>query len=139
MVSRHFLTAAIAVLAVGTLAVGCSGDDSPTGPSDGGGGGGGGTGGGTTITINASGVVTPNDITVPPGTRVTFVNNHNRQHDIFSDPHPTHGSCPEVDQVGFIAVGQSKQTGNLNTVGVCGYHDHNDPSNPNLLGRIRVQ
>jgi plastocyanin len=137
------------VLVVAGLAAGCGGSDSPTAPSGGGGTGGGGTGGGgtggggstntTTITINASGVVTPNDITVSLGTRVTFVNSHNRAHEMNSDPHPTHGDCPPIDDVGFIAPGQTKLTGNMNTVGVCGFHDHNDPSNPSLQGRIRVQ
>jgi plastocyanin len=122
-------------------AMGCGGS-SPTGPSNQGGGGGGGGGGSTntsTITINASGTVTPNDITVSPGTRVTFVNNNNRNHEINSDPHPTHGDCPEIDQVGFIAPGQTKLTGNLNTVRTCTFHDHNDPTNANLTGRIRIQ
>ena len=126
-------------------AMGCGGSSgTPTSPTPGGGSGGGGTGGGgstntTTITISASGVMTPNDITVSPGTRVTFVNNHNRAHEINSDPHPSHGECPEIDQVGFLAVGQTKLTGNLNTVRTCGFHDHNEPTNPNLTGRIRIQ
>jgi hypothetical protein len=38
--------------------------------------------------------------------------------------------------VGFLAVGQSKQTGNLNTARTCGYHDHNDPDK---RGTIRIQ
>jgi plastocyanin len=126
-------------------AMGCGG--SPTSPSNNGGGSGGGTGGGSgggstntsTITINASGAVTPNDITVSPGTRVTFINNHNRNHEMNSDPHPTHGECPEIDDVGFLAPGQTKLTGNLNTVRTCGFHDHNDPTNASLTGRIRVQ
>ena len=92
----------------------------------------------TTITITASGV-SPTRITVSPGTRVTFVNNDNRQHEMNSDPHPTHGDCPPIDDVGFLAPGQSKQTGNLNTVRTCGYHDHNQPDTANLKGQIVVQ
>jgi hypothetical protein len=56
-----------------------------------------------------------------------------------SDPHPTHGDCPPIDDIGFITPGQSKLTGNLTTVRTCSYHDHNDPDNANLKGRIRVQ
>jgi plastocyanin len=137
------LSAALVVAA--SLAAGCG--SSPTSPSTGGGGtGGGGTGGGgggstqtSTITINANGVVTPNDITVAAGSRVTFINNHNRSHEMSSDPHPDHTDCPEINQVGFITPGQTKLTGNLNTVRVCGFHDHNDFSNANLKGVIRVQ
>ena len=92
----------------------------------------------TTITITASGV-SPQRITVSPGTRVTFVNNDTRQHEMNSDPHPNHGDCPPIDDVGFIAPGQSKQTGNLNTVRTCGYHDHNQPDVASLRGQIVIQ
>ncbi len=93
----------------------------------------------TTITINSNGVVTPNDITVAVGSRVTFINNHNVFHEINSDPHPTHGDCPGIDDVAFLAPQQSKLTGNLTQVRTCGFHDHNNDSNPNLKGIIRVQ
>jgi plastocyanin len=92
----------------------------------------------TTITITASGV-SPQSITVSPGTRVTFVNNDSRTHEMNSDPHPTHGDCPPLDDVGFLAPGQSKQTGNLNTVRTCGYHDHNQPDVRSLQGQIIVR
>lgn len=92
----------------------------------------------TTITITASGV-NPQTITVPVGSRVTFVNNDSRQHEMNSDPHPTHGDCPAIDDVAFIAPGQSKQTGNLTVARTCGYHDHNQPDVTSLQGRIIVQ
>lgn len=94
--------------------------------------------GGTTITITAAGV-SPRSLTVAPGTRVTFVNNDTRNHEMNSDPHPQHGDCPEIDQIGFLQPGQSKQTGNLNTVRTCGYHDHNQPSTASLQGTIVVR
>ena len=92
----------------------------------------------TTITITAAGV-SPQRITVSPGTRVTFVNSDSRNHEMNSDPHPTHGDCPAIDDVGFLAPGQSKQTGNLNVVRTCGYHDHNMDSVASLRGQIVVQ
>lgn len=92
----------------------------------------------TTITITSAGV-NPQRITVSPGTRVTFINNDNRSHEMNSDPHPTHGDCPAIDDVGFLTPGQSKQTGNLNAVRTCGYHDHNLESVTSLQGQIIVQ
>ncbi len=92
----------------------------------------------TTITISASGV-SPRTIAVSPGTRVTFVNSSGSPHDMSSDPHPEHTDCPEINQVGFIQAGQTKLTGNLNTVRTCGYHDHNQPSNTSLQGSIVIR
>jgi plastocyanin len=93
----------------------------------------------TTITISASGVVSPRDITVAPGSRVTFVNNDSRSHEMNSDPHPDHTDCREINAISFIAAGQTKLTDNLNTVRTCGFHDHNQPSNASLQGTIRIQ
>ena len=92
----------------------------------------------TTITITANGV-TPQRITVPIGSRVTFVNNDTRTHEMNSDPHPSHGDCPAIDDVGFLAVGQTKLTGNLTVARTCGFHDHNQPTVSSLTGQIIVQ
>jgi plastocyanin len=92
----------------------------------------------TTITITASGV-NPQRIQVPAGSRVTFINNDSRPHEMNSDPHPTHGDCPAIDDVGFIAVGQTKLTGNLTTVRTCAFHDHQQPTVTALTGQIIVQ
>jgi plastocyanin len=104
-----------------------------------------GGGGGTpptatsTIAITSTGV-SPKNITVPRGTQVTFVNNDSRSHEMASDPHPSHGSCPEIENgVGFIQAGQTKQTGNLNTARTCGYHDHNRDQDTSLQGTITIQ
>jgi plastocyanin len=92
----------------------------------------------TTITITAAGV-NPQVITVPAGSRVTFVNNDSRSHEMHSDPHPTHGDCPPIDEVGFVAAGQTKLTGSLTVARTCGFHDHNLPDVANLRGQIIVQ
>ena len=92
----------------------------------------------TTITITAAGI-NPQRITVSPGTRVTFVNNDTRTHEMNSDPHPNHGDCPPIDDVGFLSPGQSKQTGNLTVARTCGFHDHNQPDVASLQGQIIVQ
>src|SRR5436309_1466468 len=82
----------------------------------------------STITITSSGV-SPKDIVVSAGSQVTFVNNDSRQHEMDSDPHPEHTDCPAINSVGLLAAGQSRQTGNLNVVRVCGYHDHLNADN----------
>ena len=137
--------AAVVVGAVLATAVACGGggDSNPTAPTDGGGTGGTGGGGGSvatnTITIGADGRVSPASITIAVGSRVTFVNNHNQNHDMASDPHPSHEDCPPMDQVGFMTPGQSRTSGNFTAVRRCGFHDHNEPSNSALVGSITVQ
>ena len=93
---------------------------------------------GPTITI-ANNAVSPSSIVVARGTQVTFVNTDSRVHEMESDPHPEHTDCPELNQVGFLNPGQSRQTGNLNTVRTCGFHDHGNPDNNGLKGRITIQ
>jgi plastocyanin len=89
-----------------------------------------------TITITSAGV-SPKDVTVRQGGRVTFANNDNQPHDMNSDPHPEHTACPALN-VGFIAAGQMRASQNLTTVRTCTYHDHNQPSNANLQGTVRI-
>lgn len=93
---------------------------------------------GATITITSSGV-SPRTVTVSAGSRVTFVNNDSRPHDMASDPHPSHTDCPAVNDAGFLQPGQSRQTGNLNTPRTCRYHDHNRESDTSLQGSITIQ
>jgi plastocyanin len=136
--TRTRIAVASLVAIFAAVASACGGKGNPgTGPS--GGGGSGGTGGAAaTITITASGV-SPREVTVAPGSRVAFVNNDSRPHEMNSDPHPSHGDCPAIDDVGFIQTGQTKLTGNLNIVRACGFHDHNQPFVASLTGTIRVQ
>jgi hypothetical protein len=56
-----------------------------------------------------------------------------------SDPHPGHTDCPAINQAGFLSAGQSRLTGNLNTVRTCGFHDHDQPTNTSLQGTIVIQ
>jgi hypothetical protein len=88
------------------------------------------------VTISAGAIANPKELIVPPGTRVLFVNNDSRRHDMSSDDHPDHQDCPAINQVGLLTPGQSRETGNLVIVRTCGFHDHEDADNPNLKGRI---
>jgi plastocyanin len=91
------------------------------------------------ITISSTGVATPKELTVAPGARVLFVNNDGRRHDMTSDDHPDHLECPAINQVGLLMPGQNRETGNLVAARTCGFHDHEDPDNNNLRGRIIVR
>jgi plastocyanin len=91
-----------------------------------------------TITI-ANNAVSPRNITVARGSQVTFVNRDSRTHQMFSNPHPEHTDCPEINDVGFLNPGQSRQTGNMNTVRTCGYHDHELNTVVSLQGTITIQ
>ena len=130
MMSRNSRRMAIAALA-GTI-IACS--DSPSVPSP----------GDTpqvqtnTITITASGA-SPRNIQIALGTRVLFVNNDSRSHNMTSDPHPSHTDCPDIDQAGFLAPGQRRETGNLVVARTCGFHDHDMPSQANLTGQIVIR
>jgi plastocyanin len=101
----------------------------------------GGTGGvsGATVTMTANGV-SPASVTVAVGQTVTFVNNDSRSHEMASNPHPQHGSCPSLEAgLGVIAAGQTKVTHNFANAGTCGYHDHQDDTNTRFQGTIIVQ
>jgi plastocyanin len=92
----------------------------------------------TTILI-VNNAVCPHIMTVPPGSRVTFINNDTSDHDMFSDPHPEHTNCVEINQVGHLVAGQQRETGNLNTVRSCGFHDHIRDQNRALQGVIVIR
>ena len=114
------------------LGVGCSGDtpvaptEAPINPTE-----------TNTITVTAAGV-SPQQIQIQAGGRVLFVNNDDVVHDMSSDNHPSHLECPELNQVGSLSPGQSRETGNLVTARTCGFHDHLDAQNPSLNGTITI-
>jgi hypothetical protein len=91
------------------------------------------------ITISSSGIVSPVELVVPPGTRVLFVNQHAQPHEMTSDAHPDHLECPEINSVGLLNAGQSRETGNLVAVRTCGFHDHVNPDDSRLRGRIVIR
>ena len=92
----------------------------------------------TTITISNN-AVCPQNITVPRGTQVTFVNSDSRTHEMTSDPHPEHSDCTEINAVGNLVPGQSRQTSNLVIARRCGFHDHIAFDVKSLQGSITIQ
>jgi plastocyanin len=144
---RILATETVAVAAL--VALSACGGGSPSGPSGAGGGGGGSTpvvgstGSvgpiGATITIGSNSAVSPSQVTIAVGQSITFANNDSRSHQMQSDPHPNHTNCPSINNVAFLSAGQSKSTFGFSGTGTCTYHDHNDPDNASLKGRIVIQ
>ena len=91
-----------------------------------------------TITITSAGA-SPRNIEIALGTRVLFVNNDSRSHNMTSDPHPAHDQCPDLNQVGFLSPGERRETGNLVIARTCGFHDHDAPSQGLLTGQIVIK
>jgi plastocyanin len=91
----------------------------------------------TTITISNN-AACPQNITVARGTRVTFVNQDSRSHEMVSDPHPEHTDCIELNQVGNLEIGQSRESGNLTVSRPCGFHDHLRNEVAALRGTITI-
>lgn len=77
---------------------------------------------GTALTIGAGGAV-PACIRAAPGTTVTLTNARATALEVRSAPHPTHGSCPEIDETAPIPAGGSVAIV-MRTAGTCRFHDH---------------
>ncbi len=120
--------AIMAVMAVITMTSACSSEDSPVSP---------GGSSSNMITISATGA-NPQTLQIRLGERVLFVNNDSVNHDMSSDQHPSHLDCPAVNQVGFLAPGQSRETGNFVRAETCRFHDHINPANASLTGSIVI-
>ena len=93
---------------------------------------------GPTVTINSAGL-TPRTIDVPVGGRLTIVNSDSVSHDMGSDPHPGHEDCPELNQIGMLAPGQTRTSGNLVEARTCGMHDHLRPLATSLQLRVTIR
>lgn len=120
-----------ALALAGAIAAGCGGGGSPVAPNPA-------PANASVVTITSAGV-SPKEMIVPPGTRVLFVNSDSRRHDMASDPHPEHSECTPLNAVGGLNPGQSRETANLVEIRVCGFHDHDNPGNASLKGRITVR
>jgi plastocyanin len=91
-----------------------------------------------TVTISSTGM-TPLEITINVGQRVTFVNNDTRAHDLVGGVDPNNPDCPEITLAGFLTPGQSRDTGVFTVARRCEYHDHTMLSVPAFQGRIIIR
>ena len=124
-------------LAVLVLVAGCGDSESPssptrvtvgTGPS----------GEVAVISITVTGV-TPSTVTVQRGGRVLFTNRDSRPHEMKSDPYPDDTDCPELNQVGILNPGESRESAPLMVVRTCRFHDDQLPLAESLQGSIIVR
>jgi plastocyanin len=90
------------------------------------------------ITFSSTGI-TPVEVRIPSGGRVTFVNDDARPHAVSSDPITIHTDCPAINDVGTLNPGQSRSTGVLTVPRTCGFHDHTNETDTRWQGRIIVQ
>ena len=112
------------VAIAGALMVACS--SAPAAPSP-----------AATIRIGPSGL-DPREVRIERWNHVMFVNADSRPHTIVSDPVDLHTQCPALNRVGVILPGESRESGTLADRTACGFHDHNDPADGALKGRIIV-
>ena len=106
----RYVTALAASFTLAAALAGCGGGDSPSTPSP----------NEPTVTISATGV-TPTQVRIPVGGRVSFVNNDIRPHAMSSDPITTHTDCPAINDVGTLTPGQKRSTGTLDVARTCGF------------------
>jgi plastocyanin len=90
-----------------------------------------------TVAITATGM-SPLEITIVAGQRVTFVNNDTRAHDVVGGVDPSHPDCqPEI--LMFLVPGQAGNTRTFTTARTCEYHDHTQLGVPGFQGRIIIR
>src|SRR5262249_4736358 len=92
---------------------------------------------GNVIRIGSSGFE-PSSFDPILGSCLTFVNQDSVSHDIRSEPHPTHSSCPSLN-VGVVAPGAARQSMALNTWGTCAYHDELALNDERFTGQLVIQ
>jgi hypothetical protein len=89
-----------------------------------------------TITIRADGI-TPKEISINRGNRITIVNLDSRPHRPMSDPHPDHSSCAALN-FATIAPGGQAQSPVLNDALDCSLHDEMNLGDASFTTRVLV-
>ena len=79
------------------------------------------------------------EITVPVGSRVTFVNGDRISHEIASGLDHNSLECREIDVVGFLSAGQRRDTATFDQAKTCRLHDVNNVGRAAYQGRIVIQ
>ena len=91
-----------------------------------------------TITITSNGI-TPKEVEIAVGGKVTFINNDVRTHDMLSNPLYIHTDCPQMNLAGFLTPGQRRETGAFDIARSCGFHDHTNENEEAFHGTIVIR
>jgi hypothetical protein len=92
---------------------------------------------GATLTLFDSGV-SPAQVRIFPGSRVTFINRDVTGHDIQSNPLHVYTDCPALNSIGFLPPTQSRESAPLPIARACGFHDHVNEGNVRFYGTVFV-
>lgn len=87
-----------------------------------------------TIEITKDGFI-PATLSVPKGSRVTWINKDSKPHRVASNPHPDHNGLKGFDALDIIGP-DGRYSFIFDAVGSFGYHDH---LNPTVNGTIIVK
>jgi len=90
------------------------------------------------ITLSATGF-SPQEVTILVGARVTFVNSDRVSYDVSSGLDHNSRECPEIDAVGFLVAGQSRETSVFEQAKTCRFHEHANIGAAAYQGRIVVR
>jgi hypothetical protein len=91
---------------------------------------------GATVTIRADGM-TPKEISINRGQRVTFVNLDSQAHRPMSDPHPEHSSCAVLN-LASIPAGSRLESAIISDALDCRLHDETKPGDAAFTTRILI-
>lgn len=86
------------------------------------------------ITISDSGF-SPQTVTIKPNQTITWFNQDSLNHQVNSNPHPTHTDYLPLNNVGFLGPGQ-KRSLEFPIKGTFKFHDH---LNPQFVGSVVVE
>ncbi len=80
----------------------------------------------------------PEELTIPVGERVSFMNHDRSTYTIAGGREPSRPDCPEVNVVGVLASGDTRTTEPFTTAKTCEFHVTHDQS-ALLTGRIIIR
>ena len=80
----------------------------------------------------------PEELTIAVGERVTFMNHDRTTYTIAGGREPSRSDCPEVNVVGALASGNTRDTEPFTTAKSCDFHVSRDQSTL-LTGRIIIR
>jgi plastocyanin len=92
---------------------------------------------GARLIVTAAGV-SPKQVRVYQGTRVTFINQDTTNHEIQSNPLHIHSDCQALNSVGVIVPGQSRASDAFPEANPCGFHDHIREGDAAFYGTVFV-